>query len=88
MAGIPSRSRASSKIASIECASGMPNGWQRQGVPNAMNRVWGPHAQLGDGVFPVRGTIAKAFGLDAATRPRLVPGFEPNAGNRELSPDN
>jgi hypothetical protein len=26
------------------------------------------HAQLGDGFAAVRGTIAKAFGLDAATR--------------------
>jgi len=33
-----------------------------------MNRVWGPHAQLGDGGFPVRRTIAKTFGRDDATR--------------------
>ncbi|OHB68077.1 MAG: hypothetical protein A2Y77_16320 [Planctomycetes bacterium RBG_13_62_9] len=29
---------------------------------------WQRHAQLGDGDLPVRRTIAKAFGLGAATR--------------------
>ncbi|OHB68150.1 MAG: hypothetical protein A2Y77_12430 [Planctomycetes bacterium RBG_13_62_9] len=29
---------------------------------------WQRHALLGDGDLPVRRTIAKAFGLDAATR--------------------
>jgi hypothetical protein len=33
-------------------------GWQRQAESS----------ELGDGGFPVRKTIAKAFGLDAATR--------------------
>ncbi|MCU0918380.1 MAG: hypothetical protein MUC88_28020, partial [Planctomycetes bacterium] len=27
----------------------LPDGWQRQAVANAMNRVWGPRAQPGDG---------------------------------------
>ena len=41
-------------------------GWQRQAESS----------ELGDGEFPVRRTIAKAFGLDAATR--LPPSVYPS----------
>jgi len=37
----------------------------------AQHGGWHRQAQLGDGGFPVRGTVAKAFGLDDATRPVL-----------------
>jgi hypothetical protein len=49
-------------------------GWQRQAKSS----------ELGDGGLPVRGTIAKAFGLDAATRRNPTvshPLLEPHSGS-------
>jgi len=47
-------------------------GWQRQAQSS----------KLGDGGFPARKTIAKAFGLDAATR--LIPSVSPFFGTLRL----